>query len=55
MEKGNAYRICSHTNTTGSHISSHHDRALACLELAQDPISFSLLFITVDRWWETVS
>lgn len=39
-----------HTNTTGSHISSHHDWALARLELVQDPISFILLFVAVNSW-----
>lgn len=38
----------NHTNTTGSHISGHHDWALARLELVQDPVSFLLLFVTVD-------
>jgi hypothetical protein len=37
-----------HTNTTRSHISSHHDGALARLEFVQDPISFLLLLVTVD-------
>lgn len=40
--------VCNHTDTTGSHISSNHDGALAGLELVQDPIALVLLLVTVD-------
>ena len=46
--KGCAKVANNHTNTAGSHISSNHDRALACFELIQDPIAFVLLFIAVN-------
>ncbi len=44
-----------HTNTTGSHIGGNHDRALASLELVQDPITFILLFVTMDSCRTTIS
>ena len=39
---------CNHTNTTGSHVSSNHNRAFSVLEFLQDPVTFVLLFVTVD-------
>lgn len=38
----------NHTNTTGSYISSNHDRTLARLKLVQDPITLVLLLIAMD-------
>ena len=38
-----------HTNTTGSHVGSHHDRALASLELVQHPVTLVLLLVAVNR------
>ena len=38
----------NHTNTTGSHISGNHDGTLAILEFLQDPVSFVLLFVSMD-------
>jgi hypothetical protein len=37
-----------HTDTTGSHISGHHDGALALLEFVENPITFLLLLVTVN-------
>jgi len=44
-----------HTNTTGSHISGHHDGALARLEFVQDPVTLALLLVTVDGYKKKVS
>jgi hypothetical protein len=41
-----------HTDTTGSHISGHHDGALALLEFVQDPVTLVLLLVTVNSWRE---
>ncbi len=38
-----------HTNTTGSHVGSHHDRALTSLELVEDPVTLVLLLVAVNR------
>lgn len=46
--KGEGRLGCNHTNTTGSHVSSNHNRAFSVLELLQDPVTFVLLFVTVD-------
>jgi hypothetical protein len=42
--------VCNHTDTTGSHVGSNHDGALARLELVQDPIALVLLLVTVNGW-----
>jgi len=41
---------CNHTDTTGCHIRSNHDGALASLELVQDPIALILLLVTVNSY-----
>lgn len=38
-----------HTDTARSHIGRNHDGTLAGLEFVQDPVTFVLLFVTVDR------
>ena len=40
----------NHTDTTGSHVSSNHDGALASLEFVQDPVTLVLLLVAVDSW-----
>jgi hypothetical protein len=47
--------LINHTNTTGCHVSSNHDWALAGLELVQDPITFVLLFVTMDSFKTSVN
>lgn len=37
-----------HTDTTRSHISGHHDGALAGLEFVENPITLVLLLVSVD-------
>ena len=37
-----------HTNTTRGNVGSNHDGALSGLELVQDPITLSLLLVTVN-------
>lgn len=46
--KGMCRLAVNHTNTTRSHISGNHDRALSRLEFVQDPIAFILLFVAMD-------
>jgi hypothetical protein len=40
--------VINHTNTTGCHVSSNHDWAVAGLELVENPITFVLLFVAMD-------
>jgi hypothetical protein len=44
-----------HTNTTGGHICGYHDGTLAGFELVQDPVTFILLFVTMDGCREKLS
>jgi hypothetical protein len=41
-----------HTDTTGSHVGGHHNRALAGLKFVQNPITFILLFVAMDGFSE---
>jgi hypothetical protein len=52
-EVGEGRVVINHTNTTGCHVSSNHDWALASLELVQDPITFVLLFVAMDSFLKT--
>jgi hypothetical protein len=38
-----------HTNTTRRHIRGHHDRAFTRLELVENPVTFVLLLVTMNR------
>lgn len=51
-EQGAGGQFCNHTNTTGGYISSHHDWTLSVLEFVQDPITFILLFVSVDGYFK---
>jgi hypothetical protein len=51
--RGEGRVVINHTNTTGCHVSSNHDWALASLELVQDPITFVLLFVAMDSFLKT--
>jgi hypothetical protein len=42
--------VINHTNTTGCHVSSNHDWAVAGFELVKNPITFVLLFVAMDSW-----
>ena len=44
----------NHTNTTGSYISSNHDRTLARLKLVQNPITLVLLLVAMDSYMMSV-
>jgi len=46
---GRGRGVCNHTNTTRSHIGGNHNRALASFEFAENPVSFSLLLVAVNR------
>ena len=37
-----------HTDTTRSHVRSHHDGALARLELVEDPVALVLLLVAMN-------
>ena len=47
--------MINHTNTTGCHVSSNHDWALAGLELVQNPITFVLLFVAMDSFKTSIT
>src|SRR5271155_2856438 len=47
--------VINHTNTTGCHVSSNHDWALAGLELVQNPITFVLLFVAMDSFKTSIT
>ena len=47
--------VINHTNTTGCHVSSNHDWALASLELVQNPITFVLLFVAMDSFKTSIT
>lgn len=40
--------LFNHTDTTRCHIGSNHDRALAGLELVQNPVTLVLLLVAVN-------
>jgi len=40
--------VCNHTDAAGCHVSGNHDRALAHLELVENPVTLVLLLVTVN-------
>lgn len=49
MTEGDGNEGVKHTNTTRSNVSCNHDRALAGLELVQNPVALVLLLVAMNR------